>query len=139
MNGTLGTPSTKVVVLIASDVSVCGLAGLFHVDWLVPGYQADSCGPGGALVFQLRQSQSTGDYIVRTSYIARTFDQLRNLAPLTLDAPPAIARCSSPIVVLPMQRSLSARKIRRTGKASHRPAVGGPNELRHGTAKRRRV
>lgn len=91
MTGTLGTPSTKVVTLIASDVNVCGLAGLFHIDWLLPGFQPNFCGPGGALVFQLRQSQSTGEYIVRASYIAQTLDQLRNLTPLTLDAPPAIA------------------------------------------------
>jgi len=89
--GSLGTPSTKVVVLIASDINVCGLAGLFHIDWLLPGYQPDFCGPGGALVFELRQSQSTGEHIVRASYIAQTLDQLRNLTPLTLDAPPAIA------------------------------------------------
>jgi 4-phytase/acid phosphatase len=91
MTGTLGTPSTKVVVLIASDVNVCGLAGLFHIDWLLPGYPPDFCGPGGALAFQLRQSQRTGEYIVRASYIAQTLDQLRNFSPLTLAAPPAIA------------------------------------------------
>ncbi len=91
MTGALGTPSTKVVVLIASDVNVCGLAGLLHIDWLLPGYQPDYCGPGGGLVFELRQSQSTGEYIVRASYVAQTLDQLRNQTALTLDAPPAIA------------------------------------------------
>ncbi len=91
MTGTLGTPSTRIAVLIASDIHVCGLAGLFRIDWLLPGYQQDFCSPGGAIVFQLRQSQSTGEYIVRTSYIGQTLDQLRNQTPLTLDAPPAIA------------------------------------------------
>jgi len=91
MWGALGNPSTKVIVLIASDVNVCGLAGLFHLDWLLPGYQPDFCGPGGALVLQLRQSRSSGQYIVRASYIAQTLDQLANLTPLTLTAPPAIA------------------------------------------------
>ncbi len=91
MAGALGSPSTKVVVLIASDVNVCGLAGLFHLDWLLPGYQPDFCAPGGALVFELRQSQSTGEYIVRASYIAQTLNQLRSLTPLALDAPPASA------------------------------------------------
>jgi len=91
MTGALGTPSTKAVVLIASDVNLCGLAGLFQLDWLLPGYQPDFCGPGGALVLQLRQSQTTGEYVVRASYIAQTLDQLRNQTPLTLDAPPASA------------------------------------------------
>ena len=91
MTGTLGTTSTKVVVLIASDVNVCGLAGLFHVDWLVPGYPPNFCSPGGAIVLQLRQSQSTAEYIVRASYVAQTLDQLLNQTALTLTDPPAIA------------------------------------------------
>jgi 4-phytase/acid phosphatase len=91
LTGALGTPSTKVVVLIASDVNITGLAGLFHLDWLLPGYQSDFCAPGGALVFELRQSRSTGDYVVRASYIAQSLDQLRNQTALTLAAPPARA------------------------------------------------
>jgi 4-phytase / acid phosphatase len=39
----------------------------------------------------LRQSQSTGESIVRTSYIAQTLDQLRNRTVLTLTTPPASA------------------------------------------------
>jgi 4-phytase/acid phosphatase len=91
MTGSLGNPATKAIVLIGSDTNIYGLAGLFHFDWLLPGYQADFCSPGGALVFELRQSQSTGDYIVRASYVAQTLDQLRNKTALTLSAPPASA------------------------------------------------
>jgi 4-phytase/acid phosphatase len=91
MTGALGNPATKVIVLIASDVNITGLAGLFHLDWMLPGYQEDYCSPGGALVLELRQSQSTGEYTVRASYIAQTLDQLRNLTALTLDSPPAVA------------------------------------------------
>jgi 4-phytase/acid phosphatase len=91
MTGALGNPSTKATVLIASDTNITGLAGLFNLDWTLPGYQPDFCAPGGALVFELRQSQSTGEYIVRASYIAQTLDQLRNRTALTLAAPPAIA------------------------------------------------
>jgi 4-phytase/acid phosphatase len=40
-------------------------------------------------VFELRQVRSTGEYIVRVYYTAQTFDQLRNLTPLTAAAPPA--------------------------------------------------
>src|SRR5579872_7216699 len=89
--GALGTPSTKVIALIASNTNITGVAGLFHLDWLLPSYEADVAAPSGALVFELRQSQSSGEYIVRVSYIAQTMDQLRNLKPLTLDAPPASA------------------------------------------------
>ena len=89
--GALAQPTTKVIVLIASNTNITGLAGLFHLDWLLPTYESDVSAPGGALVFELRQSQSSGAYIVRASYVAQTLDQLRNLTPLTLAAPPAIA------------------------------------------------
>jgi 4-phytase/acid phosphatase len=91
MTGSLGSPTTKVIVLTGSNTNITGLAGLFHLDWLLPGYQADVCAPGGALVFELRQSQGTGEYIVRASYVSQTMDQLRNQTALTLDIPPASA------------------------------------------------
>jgi 4-phytase/acid phosphatase len=89
MTGALASPSDKIVVLTASNTNVAGLAGLFHLDWLVPGYQRDSASLGGALVFELRQSQGTGQFIVRVAYVSQTMDQLRNRTPLTLTAPPA--------------------------------------------------
>ena len=91
MTGALGNPSTKVIFLVASDVNVTGLAGLFRLDWTLPSYPSNFCAPSGTLAFQLRQSQSTGEYIVRAIYIAQTLDQLRNQTALTLNAPPAIA------------------------------------------------
>jgi len=91
VSGSLGNPQTKIIVLIASDVNVTGLAGLFHLDWTLPGYQPDFCALGGALVLELRQSQSTGEFLVRASYVAQTLDQLRNQTALTLSIPPAIA------------------------------------------------
>jgi 4-phytase/acid phosphatase len=91
MTGALGTPSTKMVVLIASDAQIIGLAGIFGLDWVLPGYQTNYCAPGGALVLELRQSQITGEYVVRASYVAQTLDQLRNRTALTLAAPPASA------------------------------------------------
>jgi 4-phytase/acid phosphatase len=91
MTGALGNPSTKVILLVASDVNVTGLAGLFRLDWTLPSYPSNFCAPSGTLAFQLRQSQSSGEYIVRAVYIAQTLEQLRNQTALTLDAPPAIA------------------------------------------------
>jgi 4-phytase/acid phosphatase len=91
MTGALGNPSTKIVVLVASNTNIAGLAALFHLDWLLPGYQPDVAAPGGALVFELRQSMSTAEYIVRASYVSQTMDQLRNQTGLTLAAPPASA------------------------------------------------
>ena len=89
MTGALANPSTKVIMLMAANTNITGLAGLFRLDWILPGYPADTAAPGGALVFELRQSQSTGEYLVRTSYVTQTMDQLRNRTGLTLTAPPA--------------------------------------------------
>jgi 4-phytase / acid phosphatase len=91
MPGTLGNPSSKVIVLVASNTNISGLAALFQLDWILPSYQRDVAAPGGVLLFELRQSQSTGEYLVRASYVAQTMDQLRNQTPLTLTAPPASA------------------------------------------------
>jgi 4-phytase/acid phosphatase len=43
----------------------------------------------GALVFELRQAAKTKEHLVRVFYTAQTFDQLRNLTPLTIETPPA--------------------------------------------------
>jgi 4-phytase/acid phosphatase len=89
LDGALGTNQSQVLVIVSSDTQLAGLAGLLDVHWLLPGYQPDFCPPGGTLVFELRQVTATGEYLVRVFYTAQTFDQLRNLTPLTLQAPPA--------------------------------------------------
>jgi 4-phytase/acid phosphatase len=87
--GAFSGPKTKLLVINSSDAYVEGLASLLHLNWDLPGYQPEYCAPGGSLVFELRESNTTGKHIVRAFYTAQTFDQLRNLTPLTLDAPPA--------------------------------------------------
>jgi len=87
--GAFSAPDTRLLVINSSDAYVVGLANLLHMHWLLPGYQPDYCPPGGALVFELRQSKSNGEFIVRVHYTAQTFDQLRDLTPLTLSQPPA--------------------------------------------------
>ena len=89
LDGALGTNQPQALVIVSSDTFVAGLAGLLDLHWLLPGYQPDFCAPGGALVFELRQVTATGEYLVRVFYTAQTFDQLRNLTPLTLAEPPA--------------------------------------------------
>jgi 4-phytase/acid phosphatase len=87
--GAFGNARSRTVVAISSDGYVAGLAGLLQLHWQLPGYQPDFCPPGGALVFELRQSKKSKEYLVRAFYTAQTFDQLRNLTPLTLNKPPA--------------------------------------------------
>ena len=87
LRGAFGNGKSRVLVIISSDYYVAGLAGLLSLHWTLPGYQPDFCAPGGALVFELRQSTKSKEYLVRAFYTAQTFDQLRNLTPLTLEEP----------------------------------------------------
>jgi 4-phytase/acid phosphatase len=96
LDGALGTPQSQILVIISSDAYVAGLAELLGVHWLLPGYQPDFCAPGGALVLELRQVKTTEQYLVRVFYTAQTFDQLRNLTPLTLGTPPATLQLHVP-------------------------------------------
>lgn len=89
MRGAFGNAKTRLNVIISSDAYVFGLAGLLNLHWQLPGYQPDFCSPGGALVFELRQEKKSKAYLVRVFYTAQTFDQLRDLTPLTRENPPA--------------------------------------------------
>ena len=94
--GAFAGPEARTNVIISSDLFVIGLAGLLGLHWQLPGYQPDYCAPGGALVFELRQSRASGEYLVRAFYTAQTWDQLRNLTPLTLEVPPATVQLLIP-------------------------------------------
>lgn len=86
--GAFSDPADKILVVISSDAYLEGLAGLLNLHWQLPDYQPDFVPPGGALVFEVRQSLDTGEYLVRVYFTAQSLDQLRNLTPLSLAAPP---------------------------------------------------
>jgi 4-phytase / acid phosphatase len=94
--GAFSAPTDRILVVISSDDYVAGLAGLLQTHWQLAGYQPDYCAPGGALVFELRQSTITGEFLVRVYYTAQSADQLRNLTPLSLTAPPETAQLLIP-------------------------------------------
>jgi 4-phytase / acid phosphatase len=96
LRGAFGDHKSRVLVIISSDGYVAGMAGLLGLHWTLPGYQTDFCSPGGALVFELRQSKTTREYLVRVFYTSQTFDQLRNLTPLSLQVPPATMQLTVP-------------------------------------------
>ncbi len=96
LRGAFGNAQSRVLVITSSDDYLSGLAGLLHLHWSLPGYQPDFCPPGGALVFELRQSNESNQYVVRVFFTAQTFDQLRHLTPLTLEVPPATMQLAIP-------------------------------------------
>jgi 4-phytase/acid phosphatase len=88
--GALGRPGDRAVVLVGHDTNLSNIAGMLDIDWLEDG-RRDDTPPGGALVFELWQGSTPSKYEVRARYTAQTLEQMRNLAPLTLDDPPAAA------------------------------------------------
>ena len=95
--GALGPPGERIVILAGHDSNIANIGGLFDMDWMVPGTQANPVLPGGALVFELwKRGDAPGAYYVRTSYVAQTLGQLRNATSLSLDNPPARAAICIP-------------------------------------------
>ena len=78
----------KFVAYVGHDTNIWNLAGMLDVTWLQPGWQRNQTPPGGALMFEVRE---TADKKLRvyTSYVAQSPEQLRNATPLTLEVPPA--------------------------------------------------
>ena len=100
MPGALGPPGAAVLILVGHDTNLSHLSGMLGLSWHLPGYQPEDTPPGGALVFSLWQQPKTGQYFVRTQYLAQTLQQMRSATALTLAAPPAnedvaVAGCES--------------------------------------------
>jgi 4-phytase/acid phosphatase len=86
-----GKPEQKLIMVVGHDTNIVNFGGLLGINWYLPGTQLNPVLPGGALVIELRERRPEGRYFVRLLYLSQTVDQTRNLTPLTLDHPPAIA------------------------------------------------
>jgi 4-phytase / acid phosphatase len=84
--GALSKPSDRLLILVGHDTNLTNISGALDLSWLIDG-RRDDTPPGGALVFEVWK-QTSGDYSVRTYFMAQTLDQMRNAAPLSLTAPP---------------------------------------------------
>lgn len=91
VKGALGKPGDRALFVIGHDSNVSNLGGMLGVSWLLDGYQPNSRPPGVALMFEIWGDAATGKRTVRTSVMSQTMDQMRNLTPLTLQAPPSRA------------------------------------------------
>jgi len=87
IDGALGSPEDRLLVLVGHDTNLSNISGALGLTWLIDG-RLDDTSPGGALVFELWKDGSTGEYSVRTSYMAQTLDQMRNATPLSVNNPP---------------------------------------------------
>ena len=77
----------RFVAYIGHDTNLFNLAGMLDTSWLQPGYQRNQTPPAGALMFEVREGVDK-KLRVYTSYVAQSLEQMRTLAPLTLETPP---------------------------------------------------
>jgi len=79
-----------VTILVAHDGHIAGLSSLLGVHFQLEGYGYDDPPIGGALRLEVLRNRRTGESVVRASYQAQRPDQIRNLTPLGVDAPPSV-------------------------------------------------
>jgi 4-phytase/acid phosphatase len=116
--GSLGKITDRAVILTGHDTNLSNIAGMLNLNWLIDG-RRDDTPPGGALVFELRQRAGGSEDEVSIYYTAQTLEQMRNVAPLTLDQPPAraavfIPGCSKSTAGFPCDWKDFARTLRST-------------------------
>jgi len=88
IQGAIAKPDDRALFLIGHDTNLANLAGLLNLTWIADGRRDDTA-PGGALVFELWRSRTSGAYTVRTFYTVQTLEQMRSATPLTQANPPA--------------------------------------------------
>jgi len=91
VEGALGSPGTRLAVIVGHDSNLIPLGGLLDVSWRVPGAAFNPVLPGGAMIFELRRMRADGRFVVRTRYVSPTLAQSRAAIPFTLENPPADA------------------------------------------------
>jgi 4-phytase/acid phosphatase len=99
VQGAIGKPGDRMVILVGHDTDIATVAGALGIDWIADG-RADDSPPGGALVFELWRSPQA-DSFVRVAFTTQTLEQMRNSEPLSPANPPAeapifVPACSGP-------------------------------------------
>jgi 4-phytase/acid phosphatase len=125
VSGALGNVGDALLVLSGHDTNLSNISGMLGLSWHLPGYQPDDTPPGGALIFSLWRDPATGEYFVKTRYLAQTLDQMRNGERLTIAAPPASQEVAIPACGTVSQSGCSWQ--------SFRPAVRQVVDLRFTT------
>ncbi len=86
VDGAVGTPGQKLVVLVGHDTNLAGIAALLGLHWTLDG-RTDDTPPDTELAFQLWQT-ATGQYAVRTVVTMQTLTQMRESQTLSSTNPP---------------------------------------------------
>jgi 4-phytase/acid phosphatase len=112
--GAIGKPTDRALFLVGHDTNLENIAGSLQLTWIIDG-RRDDTPPGGALVFELWQNTTSGDYSIRTFYTAQTLEQMRRSTPLSLTDPPDrvqvyVPGCSAADLSCPLSPFLSLIK-----------------------------
>jgi 4-phytase/acid phosphatase len=105
--GALGKVGDRAVILVGHDTNLANVAAMLNLSWIIDG-RRDDTPPGGALIFALWQRADDSSYIVHLYYTTQSLEQMRNIAPLTIEKPPAraavfIPGCSSAAAGFPCE------------------------------------
>ncbi len=87
VEGAIGKPGDKLVVLMGHDTNLANVAALLGLHWNLDG-RRDDTPPGMEMAFALWQTRG-GKYVVRLSVTTQTLDQMRMSLPLNVEGPPA--------------------------------------------------
>lgn len=87
VEGAIGRPDDKLVVLVGHDTNLASVAALLGLHWELDG-RRDDTPPGAEMAFELWQTHE-GRYVVRLSVTMQTLEQMRKAQDLSLEAPPA--------------------------------------------------
>jgi 4-phytase/acid phosphatase len=101
VQGELGTPADRFILLDAHDGNLSWLGGFLRMDWLLPDQSFNATPPGSGFVFEIHRSRATNKSTVQVSYISQTLDQIRYLQSLNGENGPSVAPvfipgCSGP-------------------------------------------
>ena len=86
VDAAIGPADSKLVILAGHDTNIAEVAALLGLHWTLDG-RTDDTPPGMQLLFELWQDEH-GNNSVRISVATQTLQQLREMRPLTLAAPP---------------------------------------------------
>lgn len=90
-----GDADDKLCVIVGHDSTLSSVAGLLHLDWVLPDTGRNLCPPGGALIFEVRTRMdndgSPQQPVVRVYYASQTLAQLHDNVKPSLANPPSIA------------------------------------------------
>lgn len=82
------SPLTRpMVIFVGHDTNIAQIQTMLGFNWQLPLYPRNDIPPGGSLIFERYWDRQSKQYFLHLSFTARTLDQWRSLAPLSIQHP----------------------------------------------------